>query len=307
MCTLQFTHRQVFSFGQQAFTLSSAISSDLQSLNLVSSHLDKYLIEVLAGKSLLDFLRGTLREDPAFVEEEDAITDFFDIFHIVRGVEDGGGAFSLESENEFADLVSYIGIKGGRWFVEEEKFGIVEKGLGQVYPRAFASGQAAGYALTQMGDSEHVEKLLNLVYGVLYAVEPGEDPQVLPDLEIGWEVGVGGAEVRSLENVDPVLLEIPAEDGDSALVWNGEAENHVHHGGFSRPIYAKKPDDLASPDLEVQVIDRNELPEALGDIPDLKEWFRHCKRGSRRELMLSGEELGSDRIGYLLRIGLSLG
>ena len=44
-------------------------------------------------------------------------------------------------------------------------------------------------------NSEHLKKFLYFLGRICYSVESGEDSEVLPDLEVRGEVGVGRAEI----------------------------------------------------------------------------------------------------------------
>ena len=65
-----------------------------------------------------------------------------------------------------------------------------------------------------------------------HTVELGENEQVLPNEQIGWQVGVGGGKIDLLEDADAVFPEIEPEHADRAGCRRGKPEKQVHGRGF---------------------------------------------------------------------------
>jgi hypothetical protein len=72
---------------------------------------------------------GAFGDDTAVTEEEDVVADFFDVAHVVGGVEDGDVVLGLDMVEEFAGFVGHVGVEASGGFVEEEDFWGVEEGF----------------------------------------------------------------------------------------------------------------------------------------------------------------------------------
>ena len=61
---------------------------------------------------------------------------------------------------------------------------------------------------------------------------------------------------------------------DAAFAGLQQPIEHLHEGGFPRPVLAQQRMDFAAADVEIDMIDRGELAKALGDAGQ-----RHQRRG----------------------------
>ena len=59
----------------------------MQGLDFVAGHLDEYIVEVLAGKALLDLVSSAGREHFSAMQKEDAVADLLDVAYVVLRVQ----------------------------------------------------------------------------------------------------------------------------------------------------------------------------------------------------------------------------
>ena len=118
-----------------------------QSLAFISGDLDEHIIQVLALELIFDLRRGAFGQDFPLVKEDDPVTNLLDIPHVVAGIQNCGGPFFLGPPDQGSHLVGDIGIQRSSRLVQEEKFGIVEKGFGEVDPGGFSGREPSRHRI----------------------------------------------------------------------------------------------------------------------------------------------------------------
>src|ERR1017187_10901166 len=95
-----------------------------------------------------------------------------------------------------------------------------------------------------MRDLEHLEQGIDLLAMPLDAVNHDENKQVLPNLEVRWQPGVGRGKIRALEELDAVPLEVLAKNRDFPSRRLDQPEQDLDRGGLARAVGAEDPDDF---------------------------------------------------------------
>ncbi|MEY3457487.1 MAG: hypothetical protein RL215_644 [Planctomycetota bacterium] len=71
--------------------------------------------------------RGTIEDDAAVIDEDDATADGADFLEDVRGEQNGFGFGKFE--DEIANALDLVGIEPAGGFVEDEHIGVMEHGM----------------------------------------------------------------------------------------------------------------------------------------------------------------------------------
>ena len=86
--------------------------------DLTASDADEEILQRGPVEASVDFARGAFREHLTAVQKNQAVANFLDVAHVVRGVEDGQPGFLLELAQQLADAVRDVGVERGGGFVE---------------------------------------------------------------------------------------------------------------------------------------------------------------------------------------------
>src|SRR5208283_2778929 len=102
----------------------------------------------------------------------------------------------------------------------------------------------AGDLVSQVRDLEHLQQFVRLLAMVFHSIDLGENEHVLPNLEIRRKPRVRGREIGPLENLDPMTLQVLAENRDCAARGLDQAEQDLDGRRLARAVGAEDPDDF---------------------------------------------------------------
>ena len=173
----------------------------------------------------------------------------------------------VEAGDLRARLHAQLGIEVGERLVHEEDGRLTHDGATQGDALALAAGELARLAVEQVLAGEHgrrlVDAALDLGLGRLaqlqaegHVVVHGHVRVQRVALEDHGDVAVLGGDV----------VDDPVADGERALGDLLEAGDHAQRGGLAAARRADQDHELPVLDLEVQVVDRDDLTEALPDV-----------------------------------------
>ena len=153
------------------------------------------------------------------------------------------------------------GSRPGRGLVQEQHRGPVEDGPGHHEPLGHPAGQRVDRGLGPLGQLELLQQLVGGLPGGprADAEQPPVEVQVLPDGELPVE--------RVLLRDDPAELLGQGRVGGDVDAAQERPPGGGHHAGgqhpgrrgLARAVGAEQPEDLARPDIEVEVVDRGEV------------------------------------------------
>ena len=109
----------------------SMVASSLSRMPRVADAVHAEVVDVVAADA--GFERGgrVFDEDFAVVDDGEAVAEFVGLFHVVRG-EDDGDAFGAEAADGFPHGDAALRVEAGAGLVEEEDFGTVGDGAGDL-------------------------------------------------------------------------------------------------------------------------------------------------------------------------------
>jgi hypothetical protein len=105
--------------------------------------------------------------------------------------------------------------------------------------------------------------MVNSLPRTLNPIEPGKDPQVLPDPQIHRQVHTHGRKIHATQYLDAMSFKLLTEDFNSPGCRANQPQNYMQGRRLSSPVRAQKPYDLAARDTEAQVIYRRQPIEHL--------------------------------------------
>ena len=120
-----------------------------------------------------------------------------------------------------------------------------------------------------MGNFQYLKNLVDASLQVRHAIDLPEDFQVLPDAQVSRQLGVGAAEIRAAQDLDPVGHQFLTEYRDVAACGRDNAEHHVDYGSFAGTISPQQSKNLAVGNIKRNPVHRSDVAELLRQISDL--------------------------------------
>ncbi len=105
-----------------------------------------------------DFLGRSLGDSLAVIEDEDALADAHDDFHIVLDQEDGERKAVADGKDHLHESVLFGGVHAGGGFIEEEKSRAGGQGAGDFEASLVAVGQRVGAFLHEVPEVQDIEE-----------------------------------------------------------------------------------------------------------------------------------------------------
>ena len=106
----------------------------------------------------LELAAGALGDDPAVVDDGDAVGELVGLVEVLRR-EQHGGALGDEHPHDLPHLVAAAGVEAGGRLVEEQQVGRHDDAGGDVEPAAHATRVLLHQAVGGVGEPEGVEQL----------------------------------------------------------------------------------------------------------------------------------------------------
>ena len=109
---------------------------------------------------LLQLLRRALRDDPAVVDDPDALRDAVRFVHVVRGEEHGDALGLIEVLDVRPQLVAALRVEAERRLVEEQDLRRVQKAAGNLEPPLHPAGELLDRRVPAVPQLEQLEERL---------------------------------------------------------------------------------------------------------------------------------------------------
>jgi len=189
---------------------------------------------------------GAGGHDDDFVAHVDGFID------VVGDEDHGGAAVFPEAQDFILHAHAGEGVEGAEGFIEEEDFGVVDKGAGEGDALGHAAGELVGIRGGELFEADEAHEVVD--FAAFFAEDAAGD-------EAGFDVGADGEpgeEVRILE--DEAAFGAGAEDGfgadeEFAGVGCVEAGDEAEEGGFAAAARADEGDEFAGGDGEGGVVE----------------------------------------------------
>ena len=201
----------------------------------------------------------------ALVHEGDAVAPRRFV-HEVGGDEDGDFVFTRHAQQVSPEHVARGRVHAGGGFVEDEHFGAVQAGSGELQALADTERQRSGFLFSDGSEVVLGECFADGGFAArAQAVEAGVQFEVLPH----GEFFVKAEGLRHVADAHPggdaACVHWCAEEFGVATAGLQEASEHFHGGGFAAAVAAEKAEDFAFFDGEADVVHGGEVAEGFGE------------------------------------------
>jgi hypothetical protein len=199
---------------------------------------------------------GILHEDFAVVDDGDAVAELVGLFHVVGG-EDDGDAFLAELADGLPHGESGLGVQAGGGLVEEEDFGPVGDGAGDLDALGEPAGELRGIGGGAVCEAELVEELggAGLGLGTGEAEVQAMEGDVFGDGAGAVERVVLGDDADGAARDGRVRDDVDTGDADLAGGGQGARGADADGGGFSGSVGAEQTEELPFVDRKGEAID----------------------------------------------------
>ena len=150
-----------------------------------------------------------------------------------------------------------LGIEPGAGLVEEQNFGLVGDGAGNLDALGEAAGEGLDERLGALGELEELEQFVGLFrrLGVRHAEVAAVEVDVLPDGALAVEGIELGDDAHVAAGLGGMLDDVDSGDGDLARSGQRAGGADADGGAFARAVGAEQTEELAAPDREVDALD----------------------------------------------------
>ncbi len=200
-------------------------------------------------------------DDPAVVDDGDAVAQALRLFHQVCGQEDGLAALA-DAAHEVPDRASRLRVESGRQLVEEHDLGIVDERERDEQPLLLTARQRHEPGVALIAQAELLEQAITVERR---AVERRPELDRFPHLDALLEL-------RLLQlDADPFLQRvgltdgIQAEDGDGAAIRRPEPFDAFHRRRLAGAVGADQAENLSRLHVECDLVDRDRPAVSLAN------------------------------------------
>jgi len=193
-----------------------------------------------------DERRGRVAGDePALVDDGDAVAQPLGLFEIMRRQQDGG-ARRREVAHAAPQMLAQLDIDAGGGLVEHQDRRRVHHRLGHHQAAPHAARQGARNRIGLVGEAQHLEQIIGPPLGRGHTVEAGLHLQQLARREEEIDQNLlrhhadGGARLARL------AVDVDAPQIDRARALDDEPGQDVDEGGFSGAVGAQQAEDRAA-------------------------------------------------------------
>ena len=184
----------------------------------------------------------------------------------MRDVDEGDTDLALDALELELHLFAELQVERPERFVEKEHAGPVDERPGEGHALLLTPGHLGDAPVSVPGEIDELEDLLDPLLGIV----PGDLLALQPVGHVLRHVEVGEQRVRLEHGVDVPLVGRKAGNvvgAEEDLAGGGlfEPADHPERRGLAAARRAEEREELALFDLEVDVIDRDDVFERLGD------------------------------------------
>ena len=215
------------------------------------------------------------------VDDSDPVAETVRLFHVVRREDEGRPHLPTEAFDVVPDVLPGLGVEAEGRLVEEDDWRMVQKPPRNLEPSLHPPGESLDEGVLALLQVDECEKLLDPVRAdrLRHPVQPCMQLEVLS----GGERGVNR---RLLEdnparcadfgrlsgNVEPIDERPPLSD-------RPDSDEHRNRRRLPRAVRPEQPEDLPLADIEVDVVDGDEVAEALRETAGLDHYAVARGRG----------------------------
>ena len=215
----------------------------------------------------LQRLGRALGDDPAVVDDPDAVGEHVGLLEVLRRQEDGDALVLREPPHLLPERRPALDVEAGRRLVEEEDARPVDERERQVEPALHAARVRLHLAVARLGQAHALEQLVGAPATALarQRLERRLQPQVLAAGEQRVERGLLQRGADHLAHLRPLRRHVEAADARRAGGRRQQRRQHQHGGRLAGAVRAEEAVDLAVVDGELDPVDR---PRPLLELPD---------------------------------------
>ncbi|MNZ99257.1 hypothetical protein D3C78_1185750 [compost metagenome] len=222
-----------------------------------------FVIEVVGGIPLLQ---------ATFLEHADVIADGKGLFLVVCD-QNGTGATALENVADLmAEAPAQLHVEVGEWLVEQQQLRLGGQCAGQGHTLLLAAGQLVRVAFAEPAKLDQFEHFGHDL--LLLRVLADAECDVLGDRQVREQ------RIVLEHHADPAFLRCQGKAGlgddlarqlDLTLMHRLEAGDGAQGGGLAAPRRAQQATDVASVEVQVEVLDDALLAIAAGEVAQVKQ------------------------------------
>jgi hypothetical protein len=252
----------------EAFMARPPFLERVEPATAAARHVEEHLLHVLAPEAFDQLTRAAALEHPAGLQQDHVVAQPLDFAHVVRSQQDRGAGLALIVLQVGPHPIRRVGIERRRGLVEQQHVGFVDQRLGKRHAGLLSGRQLAGLAVEELRNLHLVRDLVDPPRQLLHAVEPAVEQQVLAHRQPVRKVDIRRREIHVRECCVAPLTHVDAEHVDLAHRRFEQAQQHGDRRGLAGAVAAQQSEHCPVRDAERQVIDCDDRPIHLAQVPD---------------------------------------
>ncbi len=214
------------------------------------------MFDWLIFDEFLEFFIGAGGDNLTLVEDDDAVAELLDFFHVVGCIDDGG-ALPAEGFDVVEDVLAALRVDGDGRLIEENEFRTMGDAASDIESAEKAAGKLLRVELAEIFEADEFDCVIDTFFtlGFIFNIETAEKVDIVLNFEL-FEDG------NFLENDADLTLQVVGggghgftEDFDSSLVELEERKETVDGRRLAGAVRAEQAEDFAFFDVEGKVVD----------------------------------------------------
>ena len=232
------------------------------------------------SRVLVDFVRRADLDDAAGIHDGEPRRHRHRLFLVVRHHHEGEAELFLQAHHLEPRGLAQLAVERGQRLVEQQELRPLHQRARERHPLALAAGELRRLALRVVVEMHQLQDLRDARgdLGRLHPVATQPVAHVRCYIHVR-EQGVGLEHHVHRPPVGRHLGHVLAVDEQPPFVGRLEAGQHAQQGGLAAARAAQQREQLAARDLEVDTVDGEDRPEALGQSLDADDWLRSQLNG----------------------------
>ena len=227
-----------------------------------------------------------LGDDPALVDDPDAVAEALRLLHVMGRVEDGH-ALVAERLDAGEDGVAALRVDTDRRLVEDQQARPVEQPDGDIQAALHPAGVVLGPLPCPVGQVDDRQNVVDAGRQLPAAqpVQPAKEDEVLARAEVRVDREILGHETDRCLRRGRLDVKRSALDDDRSPVAGEDPADHRDRRRLARPVRTEEAVRLAAGDLEADAVDGLAGPEPLAKIGARQDGLagRRCRPSRRRQ------------------------
>jgi hypothetical protein len=224
------------------------------------------------SRGAVNLAAGAHLFDASGIHHHDTVGDGHRFFLVVGDENEGDAELGLQVLELQLHALAQFHVQGRERLVEQQQFRLIDDGASQGHALLLPAGQRAGKAILQGFQADHRQGFARLDPG-LGAIDPLAPRSVgdvfqdghMREQRVVLEHGIQRPTVRGQ------ATHILAIDRDAAGIGLHEAGDRAQQGGLATTAGAEQHDEFALLDVQLDVVQRLERPEAFTDAVDAQQ------------------------------------